>query len=100
MLAVWQQQRFKKKAIASKQTSNLKRPMTISTRAKSVTFEGSIISKGCIASNVFQKKRQKTPTPPLLQMKLIRPGKYKVKVITVMVESILSKKIRVAKDKR
>lgn len=53
-----------------------------------------IASNGSIAS-ITSKKRQKSLTPPLVQMELIKPSKYKVKVMTMAIENTLSKKMRV-----
>lgn len=89
MLAVRKQQQSKKRAHASKQSNKLRRPMTQANRVDSVESDGSVASTA-------SRKRRKSPTPPPLQMELIRPGKRKVKVTAAAVESISSKRMRVA----
>lgn len=89
MLAVCKQEQSKKRAHASKQSNKLRRPMTQANRVDSVESDGSVASK-------TSRKRRKSPTPPPLQMELIRPGKHKVKVTAAALESISSRRMRVA----
>lgn len=89
MLAVCKQQQSEKRAHASKQSSKLRRPMMEVNRADFVVSDGSV-------ALTASQKRRKSPTPPPVQMELIRPAKRKVKVTAAAVENTLSKRMRVA----
>lgn len=104
MLAKKTQQKTKKQVFANKQANNSKlckqktlTPINIDTEASDNSIASKILraSRASRASRVSKASR-KIPTPPPVQMELIRSGKRKVKVTPNAVDSTSLKKMRVA----
>ena len=99
MLAVRQNQKAKQKSIVNWQATNIRRQKAPATKKQkvadgsdnSITSRASRVSKASRAS-----QRHRSPTPPSVQMELIRPGKRRVKVTADAVKSKASKRMRVA----
>lgn len=90
MLAMKNQRQSKKKELANRQTESIRRRKPSNARADSIASDHSGVSNA-------SRKRQRSLTPPPMQMELIRPGKRRVKVTPNAVEHTSVARMRVAR---
>lgn len=101
MLAVRREQQAKKQALANRQANNInRRKASTVDEEPEVGSDNSVTSKASRAARASRasraSQRQRSLTPPPVQMDLIRPGKRRVKVTANAVENTPSKRMKFA----